>query len=231
LNSYSPLPRRIRTTIPPIILVRHGEAEHLVSDLTGGWSNTSLTELGHRQARAVAEYLEKLIGDQEVEVLSSDLLRAVQTAQPYSDLTGIPIETHRELREINNGVAAGKRKSEVEHLYIEPCEPILDWCPYPEAESWGSFYQRVSDFMNTVIKDHAKITIIFTHGGTLRHIVSWWLGLEPEHMTRVSFGVAPTGITVLTKSLFNEHIVDRLNDTSHLIGLGYWYPLPNFGLT
>ena len=49
--------------------MRHGEAEHLVKDLTGGWSDTSLTELGHKQAQATAEYLERLIGDQAVEIL------------------------------------------------------------------------------------------------------------------------------------------------------------------
>jgi broad specificity phosphatase PhoE len=200
----------------------------LVSDLTGGWSDTLLTELGHRQARAAAEYLQTLIGEQEVEILSSDLMRAVQTAQPYSDLTGVKIGSHVELREINNGVAAGRRKSEVEALYIKPCEPILDWCPYPEAESWGGFYQRVSCFMDQLIQDHKRVKVIFTHGGTVHHIVSWWLNLEPEHMTRAAFGAAPTGITVLTKSVFNEHTLDRLNDTSHLVELGYWYPLPRF---
>lgn len=200
----------------------------MVSDLTGGWSDTLLTELGHRQARAAAEYLQTLIGEQEAEILSSDLMRAVQTAQPYSDLTGVKIGSHVELREINNGVAAGRRKSEVERLYIKPCEPILDWCPYPEAESWGGFYQRVSCFMDQLIQDHKRVKVIFTHGGTVHHIVSWWLNLTPEHMTRAAFGAAPTGITVLTKSVFNEHTIDRLNDVSHLRGLGYWYPLPRF---
>ena len=200
----------------------------MVSDLTGGWSDTLLTGLGHRQARAAAEYLQTLIGEQEAEILSSDLMRAVQTAQPYSELTGVKIGSHVELREINNGVAAGRRKSEVEHLYIKPCEPILDWRPYPEAESWGEFYRRVSLFMDQLIRDHKKVKVIFTHGGTLHQIASWWLSLEPEHMTRAAFGAAPTGITVLTKSIFNEHTIDRLNDTSHLVGLGYWYPLPRF---
>jgi len=33
-----------------LILVRHAEAEHLVSDLTGGWPDSSLTNRGRRQA-------------------------------------------------------------------------------------------------------------------------------------------------------------------------------------
>ncbi len=31
-----------------IIIVRHGEAEHNVSDLTGGWTEPALTPLGER---------------------------------------------------------------------------------------------------------------------------------------------------------------------------------------
>lgn len=223
-----PLPRRSTTSIPPIIVVRHGEAEHLVSDITGGWSDTLLTELGHKQAMRSAEYLHTLIGDQEVEIHASDLLRAVQTAQPFGELVCEEIAKHRELREINNGVATGKRSSEVEHLYNPPCDPILDWCPYPEAETWGSFYNRVSVFMDQLIRDHEKIKVIFAHGGTVHHIVSWWLDLEPEHMARCGFGVAPTGITVLTKSVFSEQVIERLNDTFHLKEMGYYYPLPIF---
>ncbi len=32
----------------PIILVRHGESESNVGKLTGGWTDTPLTELGFR---------------------------------------------------------------------------------------------------------------------------------------------------------------------------------------
>ena len=42
------------TDSPLIILVRHGEAEHMISDLTGGWTDSHLTEAGRAQAEAVA---------------------------------------------------------------------------------------------------------------------------------------------------------------------------------
>jgi len=40
-----------------LILVRHGEAGHLVSDLTGGWTDSSLTERGKRQAERLGPAL------------------------------------------------------------------------------------------------------------------------------------------------------------------------------
>ena len=33
-----------------IILIRHGQSEYQVKGLTSGWTDTDLTELGHRQA-------------------------------------------------------------------------------------------------------------------------------------------------------------------------------------
>lgn len=38
-----------------IILVRHGEATHHTAHLTGGWTDSDLTEKGRQQIRACAE--------------------------------------------------------------------------------------------------------------------------------------------------------------------------------
>jgi hypothetical protein len=47
-------------------------------------------------------------------------------------------------------------------------------------------------------------------------------------MSRISFGSVPTGVTVLTVSKFNERVIDRLNDLSHLAKLGFFYSLPRY---
>ena len=45
-----------------IILVRHGEATHHTQHLTGGWTDSDLTEAGRRQLEALAEKLALLKG-------------------------------------------------------------------------------------------------------------------------------------------------------------------------
>ena len=40
-----------------IILVRHGEATHHTQHLTGGWTDSDLTEAGRGQLRALADKL------------------------------------------------------------------------------------------------------------------------------------------------------------------------------
>jgi probable phosphoglycerate mutase len=211
----------------PIIIVRHGEAEHLISDLTGGWSNTHLTDTGHIQAQAAAKKLKDLVKERKVSVYSSDLIRAIDTAKHFTKSMGLKIEKRIELREMNNGVAAGKRKEEVKHLFNGSRAVSNDWRPYPGAESWGEFYDRVSSYMNRYFRKRDETRIIFTHGGTLHMIVSWWLGLDSEKMGSIRFRSAPSSITVLHESKHHEKTIDRLSDTSHLINMGYHKPLPN----
>ena len=214
------------TNSPLIILVRHGEAEHMVSDLTGGWTNSDLTEAGRKQAGAVAQWLTEELPFGRVRILSSDLNRAVQTSEPIAEALEVDFTCHRGIRELNNGIAAGKTKQEVKQFLDNAPKISIDWHPYPKSESWGEFYARVSDFMNEVNPPLNETVVIVCHGGTINMITSWWLGLEPEHMNRVFFQCAPTGVTVLHKDRHGNHAVERLNDTFHLTRNGSRNPLP-----
>jgi broad specificity phosphatase PhoE len=161
------------TDSPLIILVRHGEAEHMVSDLTGGWTNSNLTEMGRAQADAVAQWLSEELPSGHVRILSSDLNRAVQTAEPIAEALGVDFTRHRGIRELNNGIAAGKTKHEAKPFLDESSKLSIDWHPYPKSESWREFYARVSDFMNGVNPPLDETVVIVCHGGTINMILSW----------------------------------------------------------
>jgi probable phosphoglycerate mutase len=92
-------------TPPPqaVILVRHGQSEHHVRGLTGGWTDTPLTALGHEQARLLAARLRAELPEQDVSVVTSDLARASQTATHIADAFGITHALDARLREHNNG--------------------------------------------------------------------------------------------------------------------------------
>ena len=72
-----------------IILVRHGEAEHHVRKLTGGWTDSALTENGCQQLRLLAACLKNdFTGHHPPLVVSSDLMRASKGAQLIADALG-----------------------------------------------------------------------------------------------------------------------------------------------
>ena len=210
----------------PIILVRHGEAEHNVGGLTGGWTESALTPLGERQAAAVAERLAYELRGIDVRFLSSDLRRARQTAETIGEALGVAAEFSADLREFNNGVAANRRREDVQGLYVEPSGSLLDWQPYPEAETWRRFHHRVASYMDALMPSHGKPWLIVCHGGTVVQIVSWWLRLPVETLDWVNFHSYPTGVTVLTETKWRERRLERLNDTSHLGELGGVEPIP-----
>ena len=61
-----------------LYMVRHGQSETNLSRCFTGWSQVNLTEQGIADAKRAGEYLKGISFDR---IYSSDLIRAVQTAQ------------------------------------------------------------------------------------------------------------------------------------------------------
>ena len=73
-------------TATKLFLIRHGQSAGNAEGRFGGHSATPLSELGQEQARLTAKALAKeSIGA----IYSSDLLRAVQTAEPLAKMLGL----------------------------------------------------------------------------------------------------------------------------------------------
>jgi probable phosphoglycerate mutase len=209
-----------------VILIRHGEAEHMVSDLTGGWSQVPLTKKGRDQMLTLATRLERGLEGIDFAFYCSDLKRARQSADIIGEaVERVPIPS-RELREFNSGVATDRTKVEVAHLYRPPSEPIMDWQPYPEAETWRRFYRRITAFMDGLHAVESRPTLIVSHGGTIVNLVAWWIRLEEASLSYTTFHTSPASISVLNVTPLDERAVERLNDTAHLHDLGQVPRLP-----
>lgn len=203
--------------INELIIIRHGEAQHLVGEaLTGGWTNSLLTEKGKKQAEAAGKKLASLLKDKDYDFYCSDLDRAWETAEIIGKFLEKEPAAFRELRELNNGDAANLTRKEAEEIFIPLVEPIWDWQPYPNAESWRMFNNRVTQFMNRIDESSKELVVIVTHGGTAIPIINWWLGLEEEQQKNISFDMSPCSLTHLRINEWGENTIKKLNDTSHL---------------
>ena len=58
-----------------IILVRHGQSQHHMLRLSGGWTDTPLTELGHQQAHLAANRLREELMERLDQITIEDLVR------------------------------------------------------------------------------------------------------------------------------------------------------------
>ncbi|UQZ81839.1 Putative phosphoserine phosphatase 2 [Paenibacillus konkukensis] len=200
-----------------LILIRHGQADHLLQGVVGGWSHSQLTGAGREQARKTGERLKELMDGKPFNCYCSDQARAGETAAIIGAMFQKQPTLAPQLRELNNGLAADKSKDEARRLELPMTEPLLDWVPYPEGESWNMLQKRVFAFMESIREDEAETAVIVSHSNTINAIIHWWLEFPPELVAKISFDIDPCSITHLTITSWNRNkTVCRINDTSHL---------------
>jgi probable phosphoglycerate mutase len=169
-----------------LLLVRHGQSEWNAAGLMQGQTpHVPLTRLGHQQAAQAAAELAGLAVDGVAPgaLLSSDLLRAVQTAEHCAAATGLPVQTTPALREQGYGVLEGRPSRELWDL--------VDWSdPHWSAEGGESLAQlhgRVAELFARLRADPpAPVVALVTHGDTIRAAQAVAAGLGPEAMPAVT---------------------------------------------
>ena len=78
-----------------IFVVTHPEATHHVEGLVGGWYDSELTKKGQAMARRIAAALKTEVGEADVRIYSSDLLRTIQTAEAVAGQFGQTVRSIR----------------------------------------------------------------------------------------------------------------------------------------
>ena len=211
-------------TPPLIFVVRHAQSEHHVRGLSGGWTDTSLTALGHEQSRLLAARLRSELADTPIRLYSSDLARASETAAHIAEQLGVEPILDARLREHNNGIAANMTIADVRAQFPNALSCGIDERPYPEAETAREFHARAGAFLEG-LPEGGGVPVVVSHGGTISHLVSCWLKLPVEAADGIGFAMHTTGITVLLRQPWGEHVVERSNDVAHLSGVGGWVGL------
>ena len=172
-----------------LIFIRHGQSEANLQNRFAGHTDVPLTELGKSQAKKAAEYIIK--HEKIDKIYSSDLQRAYNTAVPVSELTGIPINDVKELREICAGIWEGRLANEIE---IEYEQEFRTWrkdysnARLPGGESVQEVYERVVPFVKKIAKENDGLTLLFaSHASPIRAVECNSRGFGWERMSEVSF--------------------------------------------
>ncbi|AMM84437.1 histidine phosphatase family protein [Martelella sp. AD-3] len=204
-----------------IFVVTHTEATHHLENKVGGWHDSDLTHRGLQEAEAVAEHLAVLIGTGEVEIYSSDLRRAAQTAAAIANRMGQTTQETSALREINYGVAGGKPQEWLDARYTPaPDDNRLDHdCGIEGAETRRDVANRVFPFVDEVVGRPCQTQIIVTHGFTLSMVVAAWMRIPIDAAGFVAFPVKPGSITQLRQDdFFQNRAVISIGDVAHFSG-------------
>ena len=112
-------------------LVRHGQTDWNLANIVQGHSDIPLNATGIAQAEALAEKLAKTSFQS---IYSSDLSRALQTAQIIANRLALKVMVDPRLREIRQGSWEGQTISELLRLYPDEFRRKNDNPLVPAAE-------------------------------------------------------------------------------------------------
>ena len=205
-----------------IYLVAHGEARHHVEGLVGGWYDSDLTELGQRQAQAVASRIAELVGEAPVEIYSSDLRRAAQTAAPIAQALQAKVTHWSDLRERSYGVAGGRTDAWLEERFVPaPEDGRLDHRDgLDEAETKREFATRIYRAMDQIAQSRGSTQVVVTHGYAVTFAIAAWIRMPLEAVGWVNFRSSAAGVSRLSEDdRWRNRNVLSLNDIGHLVGV------------
>jgi broad specificity phosphatase PhoE len=138
------------------VLIRHGQTDWNVQGRWQGQADPPLNDRGREQAHHIAEYQSQL-GFKAL--YSSDLRRALETAQIIGAELGLAVTPEPRLREINLGQWQGMLSTDIEAQYPDEFrrwhEQPLSAQP-PGGEDILTMAARVLEAFNEIIARHPK---------------------------------------------------------------------------
>jgi alpha-ribazole phosphatase/probable phosphoglycerate mutase len=168
-----------------LILVRHAE-----TDMAGRFCGHSDPEVNSRGRQQLAGIVDRLSEYPIQRIYTSDLRRAIQTAEAIAAHFGLGFEIRSGLREIHFGTWEGLSWNEIQER-----DPVAANCwaeQYPNltapgGEPFQQFRQRVSaeaSFLNTVATEF-PIAVV-THAGFIRVLLTSFYGVTEQEAWRLT---------------------------------------------
>ena len=160
-----------------IVLWRHGQTNWNIENRFQGHSDIPLNEVGIAQAERAAPLLLNLQPDK---IVSSDLIRARQTASALAKLAKLEIQIDAGLRETNGGKWEGKTGAENRAEDYERFVTWLDGDDAPAGETGerrSEIAERAVSAITRALNPDVSTLIVVTHGGTARCILGKMLDM------------------------------------------------------
>jgi probable phosphoglycerate mutase len=160
-----------------VVLWRPGRTDSNARGLWQGQLDIPLDEVGREQAEDAARVLGKLA---PTRLVSSDLSRAADTMSALARVTGLPVETDPELREVHAGRWQGLSRAQIDEQWPDD---LAAWTRGDDIRvGGGERRSEVAERAAAAIERYAESTesgvlVISSHGGALRGAVARMLGL------------------------------------------------------
>lgn len=201
-----------------VLLIRHGQSEGNAEGRFGGHTATPLSARGRKQARLTAR---ALACEKFTAIYSSDLPRAVETAQPLASATHLRVQTSEAFRERSVGVMEGLTFEEAAEEHPEQYAALLRR-DFEHVLSGGESYRQLLDRASQKLDEAIAVNAggriaVFTHTGTICILTLHLMGaLNSPELKPVWIATANCGVCRFDLHDDGFVRVGALNDTTHL---------------
>lgn len=200
-------------TVERIYLIRHGQTDWNADGRWQGHEQIPLNEDGIMQARALAAYLRH---HPVSRIYSSDLVRALKTAEIVGEALGLTPIVDVRLRELHLGVLQGLTRAQIEQQHPQELEGFArDYLGYrvTKGESRLELQQRAyAAFEQAAADKHGSEAAMVMHGGTIKMLLMKLFADHPEVSTT---HLDNTSITTVERNGGGWHLV-QIGATPHL---------------
>lgn len=194
-----------------LLVIRHALPLRIERD-DGKPANPALSELGHRQAERVADWLK----DEPIDAIyASPLTRAQQTAMPLAAAKGLPIQTEPGIVEFDPDAESYVPLEELKATDPEAWRAMVQGGLYGEID-FDLFRRTVVSSLERIIAENPSKTVaVVCHGGVINSWAAHILGID----TPLFFDPTYTSINRSLAASSGERMVVSLNESAHLRGL------------
>jgi broad specificity phosphatase PhoE len=158
-----------------VVVLRHGRTAWNAERRFQGQSDPPLDDTGRAQADTVATLLAAF--EPQV-IVTSDLLRAAQTATPLGALAGVDVQVDPRLRERSLGHWEGLTRDEVEVRYPDE---YADWVAGRDvSRRGGETREQVAKRVIEVFEELPEVdtAVLVTHSATAMSLCATLIGLD-----------------------------------------------------
>ena len=170
-----------------LYLVRHGETVANAGGRLQGWMDAELNDKGRTQARETSAYYKNIHLDA---VYCSTLKRARETAEILAAPHGLPVHAEPDLREFHFGVWEGLNHEEINardpeewaKFFVQPTALRVQ-----DGETFAGLQARMVQAWHHIQAQEGpdKDILLVSHGGSLRTLICYFLGLNLDYMWRL----------------------------------------------
>lgn len=213
-----------------VYFIRHADALPDAAEvILGHYDEQSLSDLGRKQAQALAEGLRDA---PLAAVYSAPLGRARQTAAPLAASRGLEAQIAPGLREVDLGPlhpniaedATPEEYAEALKVRLREIAAIAigagGWSSIPGAEPSAALRARITAAVSEIVTRHPGESVaLVSHAGAINAYFAAILGLQRDYF----FPTANTSISVV-RVKGSSTLIMALNDIAHLRAAGLFPP-------